>query len=68
MLTLGLIVSVRHYNIKIADSTPSVGGQAYSQGTQQGYIHDEVTLRQKTIRVSGRLAVALAFRHYGEAR
>ena len=46
------------YNIKIDDSTPSVEVDRRTVKGRSGYIHDGVTLRQKTIKVSGRLAVA----------
>lgn len=46
------------YNIKIVDSTPSIEVDRRTVKGRSGYIHDGITLRQKTIKVSGRLAVA----------
>jgi hypothetical protein len=46
------------YNIKIEDSTPSIEVDRRTVKGRSGYIHDGLTLRQKTIKVSGRLAVA----------
>lgn len=46
------------YNIKIADSTPSVEVDRRTVKGRNGYIHDGITLRQKVIKVTGRLAVA----------
>lgn len=46
------------YNIKIEDSTPSIEVDRRTVKGRGGYIHDGLTLRQKTIKVSGRLAVA----------
>ncbi|MBP2621119.1 phage tail protein [Streptococcus panodentis] len=46
------------YNINIDDSSPSIEIDRRTVKGRSGYIHDGVTLRQKKIKVTGRLAVA----------
>lgn len=46
------------YNITIDDSSPSIEVDRRTVKGRSGYIHDGITLRQKLIKVTGRLAVA----------
>ena len=46
------------YNITIADSSLSIEVDRRTVKGRSGYIHDGITLRQKLIKVTGRLAVA----------
>lgn len=46
------------YNITIDDSSPSIEVDRRTVKGRSGYIHDEITLRQKLIKVTGRLAIA----------
>jgi hypothetical protein len=46
------------YNIRIEDKTASIEIDRRTVKGRSGYIHDGITLRQKIIKVTGRLAVA----------